>query len=186
MSQKEDVPPSRTLSRLGVSPELSAVLIECRSNVGPISFATTDISGYLEASITRDLIASDPRPIAQLALDLRTLRSGNSFYDAELARRIDVRTFPVTTVVLRSMRAGTSGRYLVDGEVTLHGETVTIEGSVQARLAADGSCSIVGEHVFDIRDFRIPTPSVLMFRIFPDVRVRMQIELRPMQSASSS
>jgi hypothetical protein len=35
---------------------------------------------------------------------------------------------------------------------------------------------ISGEQVFDIRDFAVPSPTMLMLRIFPDVRVRLQAE----------
>jgi len=37
---------------------------------------------------------------------------------------------------------------------------------------------VIGEHVFDIRDFDVATPTVLMLRIYPDVRVELQLELR--------
>ena len=38
---------------------------------------------------------------------------------------------------------------------------------------------ITGEQVLDIRDFAIPSPTVLMLRIYPDVRVRLQVEAEP-------
>ena len=36
--------------------------------------------------------------------------------------------------------------------------------------------SVRGEHGFDIRDFDISSPTVLMFRIYPDVMVKLQLE----------
>jgi hypothetical protein len=36
--------------------------------------------------------------------------------------------------------------------------------------------AIRGEHGFDIRDFNISSPTVLMFRIYPDVMVKLQLE----------
>ena len=33
-----------------------------------------------------------------------------------------------------------------------------------------------GEHGFDIRDFDVSSPMVLMFRIYPDVMVKLQLE----------
>jgi hypothetical protein len=35
---------------------------------------------------------------------------------------------------------------------------------------------ISGEQVFDIRDFAVASPTMLMLRIFPDVRVRLHAE----------
>jgi hypothetical protein len=50
-----------------------------------------------------------------------------------------------------------------------------MDGAISAVLDDDGSCSVSGEHVFDIRDFHIETPQMLMLRIFPDVRVSMRV-----------
>ena len=36
-----------------------------------------------------------------------------------------------------------------------------------------------GEQVFDIRDFDIASPTVLMLRIYPDVIVQLQVEALP-------
>ncbi len=41
---------------------------------------------------------------------------------------------------------------------------------------SDDRILISGEQVFDIRDFAVPSPTMLMLRIFPDVRVRLQVE----------
>jgi hypothetical protein len=38
---------------------------------------------------------------------------------------------------------------------------------------------ITGEQVLDMRDLAIPSPTVLMLRIYPDVRVRLQVEAEP-------
>ena len=35
---------------------------------------------------------------------------------------------------------------------------------------------MTGDQVFDIRDFGIESPTVLMFRIYPDVTVRLHVE----------
>jgi len=35
---------------------------------------------------------------------------------------------------------------------------------------------VQGDHVVDIRDFDIESPTVLMLRIYPDVRVQLQVE----------
>ena len=38
---------------------------------------------------------------------------------------------------------------------------------------------MTGEEVVDIRDFGIASPTVLMLRIYPDVRVRLHVEAEP-------
>ena len=166
-------------TRYVVVPDASGVLVRARSTIGAIDFATMAISGYLEAQPVEGGFQTEPRPHSELILDLRLLTSGNSVYDAELARRMDLDAYPLATVVLADIKAlSGSGRYSVHGDLTLHGVTRTMEGVVSVACAEDGSYSVSGEQVFDIRDFQIETPSLLMLRIFPDVRVTLTVMLR--------
>jgi hypothetical protein len=50
------------------------------------------------------------------------------------------------------------------------------EGTVNVEALSDRRLVITGEQVFDIRDFAVPSPTVLMLRIFPDVRVHLHAE----------
>ena len=153
------------------------MLIEARSNVGPIAFGSTDLEGYIELTVDERAIDVDVAPTARLAVPLGSLRSGNALYDAELLRRIDARTFPETVVELAAAaRIGSTDRYQVTGDLTFHGITKQLSGTVAATLTNDGRIAIVGEHVFDIRDFDVAAPTVLMLRIYPDVRVQLQLE----------
>ena len=43
-------------------------------------------------------------------------------------------------------------------------------------MRAEERLVVTGDHVFDIRDFDIVSPTVLMLRIYPDVRVRLHVE----------
>lgn len=168
-------------SRFQVISGRSAVLIEARSNVGPIAFGTTSVDGYVDVTLgdqTIDLDGSEPT--ATLTVELTTLTSGNSLYDAELLRRIDARRHPVTGIELRSAaRVGRSERYQVGGDLSFHGVTRRISGSVGVKIDSGGVLHVVGEHVFDIRDFDVVAPTVLMLRIYPDVRVELQLEAAP-------
>jgi hypothetical protein len=47
---------------------------------------------------------------------------------------------------------------------------------VSVEAVGDRRLIITGEQSFDIRDFALPSPTVLMLRIYPDVRVRLQVE----------
>lgn len=170
--------PGRT--RYALVPDRSAVVIEARSNVGPIAFGTTAIDGTVELSLDGGVVDTDVDPSARLDVDLATLRSGNTLYDAELLRRVDARRHPTTSVVLQSaQRIGGSTRYGVTGDLTFHGVTQPTSGTVAVDVGEDGSIGVVGEHLFDIRDFGLVVPSVLMLRIYPDVRIQLQLEARP-------
>ena len=116
-------------------------------------------------------------PSARIRIDVSGLRSGNRLYDAELRRRIDADRFPTATVELRECgRPTATNRYRLEGELTFHGVTRPATGTVSVEAVADGRLVITGEQAFDIRDFAIPSPTMLMLRIYPDVRVRLHAE----------
>jgi PadR family transcriptional regulator, regulatory protein PadR len=164
-------------SRFIVSPERSAVLVEARSTAGPITFGALGITGFVECLTASRGISPGEHTRARLEVPLEQLRSGNGLYDAELLRRIDARRFPVAVLELVGCTpVGDAGRYRLDGRIDLHGTTRPVRGSVTAALASPGVISVHGAQDFDIRDFDIVIPTVLMFRIYPDVTVRLQVE----------
>lgn len=161
-----------------VLPEFSAVLIDARSSVGPIAFGTTALQGTVTAPIVDGGWSGDAATDAVLTVEMSTLASGNTLYDAELARRIDARRFPKAMVALRELtRIGTTSRYQIDSELTLHGVSRPLVGTVTVACGEGGTLLVDGEHVVDIRDFDIPLPTVLMLRIYPDVRVHLHLHL---------
>jgi hypothetical protein len=165
----------------------SALIVEARSSVGPISFGTTAIEGWVETEFDETIGEIVGSPSAQLSIHLDTLRSGNKVYDAELLHRVDARRHPATAVVLRdASRLGLSDRYDVTGELTFHGISRSITGTVALSTPGGGRLLVRGEHVFDMRDFDIVAPSVLMLRIYPDVRVQLQLEVERERLDSSA
>ena len=165
------------LSSFELDPERSAVLIDVRSTVGPLSFGTLGVTGTIHAAFAAGLLRTDLPPSGRLTIDVSGLNSGNRLYDAELLRRIDARRFPTAFVELRQCAASGPGpRYRLAGELTFHGVTRLAEGTVTVEAISDRRLVITGEQVFDIRDFAIPSPTVLMLRIFPDVRVHLHAE----------
>ena len=163
--------------RFSLDPERSAVIIEARSTVGPISFGTIGVEGSLYAVLDDGVVSTEVPPTGWLTIDVSGLSSGNKLYDAELQRRIDTRRFPTATVELRQCSRSIPGpRYQLRGELTFHGITRQAEGTVTVEAQTGDRLVISGEQVFDIRDFEVPSPTMLMLRIFPDVRVRLQAE----------
>jgi DNA-binding PadR family transcriptional regulator len=160
-----------------VVPERSAVLIEARSTVGPITFGATGVVGMIEACVHDGVVEGEPGPTAHLEIDVASLRSGNGLYDAELARRIDARRHPVVVLDLHRCRpVGSADRYWLAGEATFHGVTRSLDGTVAVTSSGEDKLVVTGEHVFDIRDFDIASPTVLMLRIYPDVLVQLHVE----------
>ena len=167
--------PSPQPLHLVVDVEESGILIEARSTAGNITFGTNAITGVVDVAEFDGSLLTAPPPRAEMVVDLRSLRSGNALYDAELGRRLDVRRFPEAVISLVSSDS-VGDRYRVTGEVALHGQTRVISGSVTARRVSDGWI-LSGQQLFDIRDFEISVPSVLMLRIFPDVMIFLTVKL---------
>lgn len=164
-------------SRFRLLPDRSVVLIEVRSTVGPISFGALGVTGWVEADLDNGAIRTNTQPSARVEIAMDGLRSGNSVYDAELLRRISARRFPLATIDLRECVASGSGnRYRLAGELTFHGVTRPAEGTVHVEVISERQLVITGEQIFDIRDFDVPSPTMLMLRIYPDVRVHLHVE----------
>ena len=160
-----------------VVPDRSVVMINARSSVGPITFGAIGVTGSIEATVAGRRACPSPPPAAHLEIEVDQLRSGNSLYDAELLRRIDARRHPTIGLDLRGCTAlGTAGRFQLRGEVTFHGVSRPMEGTVSVAMPTDHTLIIRGEQVVDIRDFGVASPTVLMLRIYPDVVVGLQVE----------
>jgi hypothetical protein len=166
------------MARFRLVPDRSSLVIDARSNVGPIRWEATGLHGGFEV-VEAGLGAVDPRKVqwAEVELPVDGLTSGNPLYDAELLRRIDARAYPTAQVALRHVDAvGTDNRYQLQGDLTFHGVTRPLTGTVVVAFPAPDVALVYGEKVIDIRDFDVPSPAVLMLKILPDVRVRMSLE----------
>jgi DNA-binding PadR family transcriptional regulator/polyisoprenoid-binding protein YceI len=164
-------------SSFRLDPERSAVLIDVRSTVGPLSFGTLGVNGTFRVAIADGALQPDVVPSGCITIDVSALNSGNRLYDAELSRRIDARRYPTAALELRRCEtSGPGNRYRLAGELTFHGVTRLAEGTVKIDALSNRRLVVTGEQIFDIRDFAIPSPTMLMLRIFPDVRVRLHAE----------
>lgn len=163
--------------RFEVLADRSAVLVEARSTVGPITFGVMGLTGSFETQTCDGAVCPDAGTTATVVIPTNELRSGNGMYDAELRRRIDARRYPKVTLTLQDCTAsGVPDRYRVGGEVTIHGVTRRLDGTVHVAQPGPGVLSVTGEQAVDIRDFDIAIPTVLMLRIYPDVVVKLYIE----------
>jgi PadR family transcriptional regulator PadR len=164
-------------ARFRIVPDRSVVLIEARSTVGPIRFGAMGLTGEIEVDMLGGEICCDTAPRARLEIAVDELRSGNGLYDAELLRRIDARRFPRVTLNLQECIAiGSGDRFRLAAAVTFHGVTRPLRGTVGLKLLSDRKLVVTGDHALDVRDFQLPSPTVLMLRIYPDVRVNLHVE----------
>ena len=164
------------MTRFVVIPERSTVWIEAKSSVHPINTRTDGLEGFVDLAVDSDGRVNPVRtPTGRLSLRVDRLRSGNMLEERELRRRIDARRFPTIDGELLDMRsAGDDDRYAVRGAVTFRGVTKEHEGEMQISFQ-DETVTLVGESTFDIRDYGMEPPRVLMLRVDPMVVVRVEI-----------
>ena len=126
-----------------------------------------------------DLIRAAPplatAPAGKLSLPVARLSSGNPLEDRELRKRIDARRFPSIDGVLTGMAAGDDGRYRVSGDLTFRGVVRHCEDEMTVEVVDDDTIRLDGESTFDIRDFGMEPPRILMLRVHPEVVVRVEI-----------
>jgi polyisoprenoid-binding protein YceI len=156
-----------------IDPGQSRVWIEARSSMHPIHGEASGLEGSIEASLADGLIDMAEGPKVQIQLPVTQLQSGRKLEDAEMMRRIDARRFPTIRGETTAFKED-GGRYRVRGDLTFHGVTRQVEGEVT--ISADASSLVIeGEQTFDIREFGVEPPKILMLRVHPDVRVRIKV-----------
>jgi polyisoprenoid-binding protein YceI len=168
------------LARYDIVPERSQVWIDATSSVHPIHSCTDGLEGFIELEVQRggqvDLRVA---PEGRLSLPVERLSSGSRLEDQELRRRIDARRYRSIDGRLVEMRAaGRDGQYLVRGEVTFRGVTNFHEGEMTIAQLDDTTLQLDGRSTFDIRDFGMEPPRILMLRVHPQVTVTVSILAR--------
>jgi hypothetical protein len=166
--------------RYRIVPKESQVWIEARSVLHPITTCTDGLEGHLDVAVRDGCLDLGVPPTGRLSFDVQRLSSGNRFEDRELQRRIDARRFPTIDGELAAMeRVGTDGRYEVRGTVTFRGVTRAYADEMEVSVADDGRIRLQGRARFDIRDFGMDPPRVLLVRVEPEVDVRVEIVAAP-------
>jgi hypothetical protein len=165
------------VTRYRISPERSRVWIDARSNVHPIHSSTDGLEGYVE-------VALDPgggldltvKPTGKLSLSVSRLSSGNRLEDREMQKRLDSRRFPTIEGVLEEMdRSEGHDAYRVSGSVTFRGVSRPHQDQMNIQLVDPGTIQMAGHSRFDIREFGMEPPRILMLKVEPEVDVRVEI-----------
>jgi polyisoprenoid-binding protein YceI len=154
----------------------SCVWVSGRSSLHPINTETRGITGWFEVATRGDGALDLDQPVSgELELAVERLTSGNQLYDRELRRRIDARRFPTIAGRLTKLVVdGAHPDYVATGDVSFHGKTRTFEHGMQIAVHEDG-VALSGEDVFDIREFGMKPPSMLMVRVYPEISVRVEL-----------
>jgi len=161
------------MARYRVVPEKSRLWAEARSSLHPINVETSGLTGAIEAEVTDgQVLLGAP---FRVEIDAERLRSGNALVDGELQRRLETRKFPAVAGAVREVVRRDGGLWLLRGELTLHGVGRLTDADVTARVVDDRTIEIEGEKVIDMQDYGLTPPKLLIFRVYPEVKVRARL-----------
>jgi polyisoprenoid-binding protein YceI len=164
------------VSRYRIAPDRSRLWIEARSSLHPINSTTDGLQGFIELTTENGEIDVAADAAGRLSLPVERLSSGNRLEDRELHKRIDARRFPTIDGVLTGIRrTDGDGSYRVSGELTFRGVARSVEDDMTIELVDDRTVRLEGSSQFDIRDFGMEPPHILMLKVEPCVDVRVDI-----------
>jgi polyisoprenoid-binding protein YceI len=167
------------VTRYVIAPERSHVWIDARSNVHPIHSTTDGLEGYVDLELSADGGVDLSSPSAgKLSLSVDRLRSGNRMEDRELHKRIDARRFPTIMGVLGKIeKSGDDGdvSYRVSGDITFRGVSCHHQDMMNIHSVDDQTIQLDGRSRFDIREFGMEPPRMLMLKVEPEVDIRVEI-----------
>jgi polyisoprenoid-binding protein YceI len=155
----------------------SCVWVNARSSLHPINTETRGLQGWIEAAWQADGTLDLAEPVrGRLELSADRLSSGNQLYDRELKRRIDARRYPLIEGEIVSVtETGTATSFLVTGDLSFHGKKRRFAHEMTITSPDEDSIELKGEYVFDIREFDMKPPSMLMLKVYPEVAVRVEL-----------
>jgi polyisoprenoid-binding protein YceI len=166
-----------TTTRFTFDPDRSCVWVNAHSSVHPINTQARGLAGWVDVALLSDGHLDLDAPISgQLEVSVDRLSSGNQLYDRELRRRIDARRYPLIVGQITGVRlTGIPNRYQVAGDLSFHGEVRSFEHEMTIEVRDGPSIELNGQKVFDIREFAMKPPSMLMLRVYPEVEVRVEL-----------
>jgi hypothetical protein len=166
------------VTRYRIVPDRSEVRIDATSNVHPVRNRARGVEGFVEVRRAVDGALDPSGTAGEISLSVDRLVGSNPPETRELRRRIDARRFPEIGGRLTGLTAtATADVFSARGEVTFRGVTRPAEDELTMTVDGD-DLQLEGTHEFDIRDFGMEPPRVLLLRVDPLVRVRLRVVAR--------
>jgi polyisoprenoid-binding protein YceI len=153
----------------------SRVWIDARSSVHPIHSSADGLEGFIDFDADGPVMVG-PHPAGKVSFPVAKLSSGNPLERRELQKRIEARRYPTIEGVLTFMEPlDEEGRFRVLGDLSFRGVTRSVAGDIAISAVDDRTIRLEGAATFDIRDFEMQPPRILVLRVEPDVDVRIEI-----------
>jgi polyisoprenoid-binding protein YceI len=162
-----------------IDAEASRVWVEARSSVHPVRGEGTGLQGVIDVELAGDRVDTDLPVTGRVELRVDGLKSGNVLYDTELRRVADSRRHPTIVGELDVLFPdGGPMRYRAAGPLTFHGVTRQVEGALVIEVVDGDTILVEGEGTFDVTDFGVRPPRLLMLQVHPQVTVRLAVLAR--------
>ena len=165
------------MTRYRIAPERSQVWIDGSSTLHAIHSSADGVEGFVDCDFEADGgLNLSVVPTGSLSLPVDRLSSGNRMEDRELHKRIDAHRYPTIEGVLDSVVAdGSTDSYLVGGDITFRGVSRHYQDVMRIRGVDKETIQLDGSSRFDIREFGMEPPRMLMLKVEPEVDIRVEI-----------
>jgi polyisoprenoid-binding protein YceI len=160
------------MARYKVISEKSRLWADARSSIHPVKVETSGLTGFVEAEVVDGQVRLGA-PF-RVEIDAERLKSGNALMDGELQRRLETRKFPRVIGAVREAQPGSPKHKLI-GDLSLHGVTQATDAEVTVKILDDKTIEVEGEKTIDMRDYGLNPPKFLMFKVYPDVKIRARL-----------
>ena len=167
------------MTRFEVDPRASAVALAASSTIHPVHITAHGLTGSLEGELDRHgRVRLDAPHHAWLSLPVAELRSGNVLQDIEMERRMETARFPTIDCEVVGLVDNGKGGYRASARLSVHGVSRQVEADINLVGKSPNHVVVEVEHIFNMRDFGISPPRLLVLKVEPAVRVRVRIEAR--------
>ncbi len=160
------------MARYKVIAERSRLWADAKSSIHDVKVETAGLTGFVEAEVVDGKVKLGA-PF-RVEIDAERLKSGNGLLDGELQRRLETRKFPRVVGAVREATPG-DAKTALKGDLSLHGVTKATDVEVTVKIIDDKTLEIEGEQVIDMRDYGLTPPKLLMFKVYPDVKIRARL-----------
>ena len=152
------------------------VTIDAKSNVRPIHASTNGLKGVVDIEFdAAGAVDLSTPPSGRVSLAIDGLQLGSRM-DRELQKRMDTRRFPSIECVFVNVEVSEGGgTYLVSLDVSCRGITRRQVYDMHLERLDDQTIYLKGSVRFDIRDFGLALPKLLLFKVEPEVELQLAI-----------
>ena len=158
------------LTTYRIDPSASTVDIAAKSTLHGINGRADGVTGTVE-------IASDGALAgAHVEVEAERLRWGNPLLDRETRRRINVRVHPTISGDVRAVDSTEDASMHLRGTIAFLGVENDVDGDIAVTASSPGRIVVDGEQSFDVRDWDLKPPNLLLIRVEPVIRVRIHVE----------